>query len=576
MYIDKFHTDMDNNINRITNIHKFNVENILKNIKNIQDQKIHFYFKIHKYAQQVYMKDKNQTIDQLREKVISYFDLKDFNIDIYLIDKSYTIFDATYKKDIGFNLGMIEDAKLYLDNAKMDNKIHVASNISIDILDTNINVYSYSKIDDDLFFEMGFKSKLNLSKQIRSDLNRSIKDTHIKIDIFKINEDSNGLEYYSNILDVKSNTKIKQNYYNNLKRFDKSKSTDDLVINSFRLNSIIKQQSGKSIEVYAPIFKTDKSKIDFYDNIILKLTIDISEHIDDLNKTKIIFTVSIFILFLLLIVLYVVLKKQFYSPIISISKVFEDNVKITDKILLDKKDEFAILIKKYNQLYDSFQNEIEKNQLLLDENKQFIADMVHQIRTPLSVIMANASFIELKGGNNVLKYTDQINSSINMLTNSYEDLSYIISHDTLEYNPVKLDISEFVQNRVYFFHTIAKVNLKTLKSTIQQDIYFTINDTEFERLIDNNISNAIKYGEHNSIIEINLKKENQKIVLEFISSGKKINNPNRLFEKNYTESNSAKRSLGLGLFMVKNICTKYNITYKVHSSNNKNMFRYSF
>lgn len=239
----------------------------------------------------------------------------------------------------------------------------------------------------------------------------------------------------------------------------------------------------------------------------------------------------------------------------------------------------------------SLEQQSEENKRLLVENKQFIADMVHQIKTPLSVIISNTSLIEMKSNlefstctalierkSNLEFSTNiaQINSAINMLSNSYEDLSYIISNDTIEYKPIKINLSNFLDERINFFDIIAQANDKTLLPTIERDIWLTINDTELERIIDNNLSNAIKHSNEKSDIEIVLTKSGDEIYLQFISKGKEIRDVSMIFNKDYTENHSAKRSLGLGLNMVKTICKKNHIKYSAHSEENTNTFTYIF
>lgn len=230
----------------------------------------------------------------------------------------------------------------------------------------------------------------------------------------------------------------------------------------------------------------------------------------------------------------------------------------------------------YNLLYSKHQAQIEENKRLLEENKQFISDMVHQIRTPLSVIMTNSSLIEMKTKEQVSPYTTQINSAINMLSNSYEDLSYIISHDSMVYKPVKINLPSFLHERVDFFEVIAEANHKTISTDIANDIEIDMNDTELERLIDNNLSNAIKHSSDKSELKVILKQKDSEIILQFISKGKSIKEVSRIFDKNYTESHTAKRSLGLGLNMVKSICEKNSIFYDVHSEDGTNTFTYIF
>jgi PAS domain S-box-containing protein len=227
-------------------------------------------------------------------------------------------------------------------------------------------------------------------------------------------------------------------------------------------------------------------------------------------------------------------------------------------------------------LHIKLQDQIEHNKLLLDENKQFIADMVHQIRTPLSVIMTNTSLLEMNTESKVSSYITQIHSAINMLSNSYEDLSYIITNDTLEYKPIGINLTDFLNERVVFFDVIAHANDKTITTNIENDIEIYMNDTELERLIDNNLSNAIKHSYDKSEIQVVLEKNDSEIMLQFISKGENIKNVSKLFNRNYTESNDAKRSLGLGLHMVKTICEKNCTRYYVDSQDGTNTFTYIF
>ncbi len=254
---------------------------------------------------------------------------------------------------------------------------------------------------------------------------------------------------------------------------------------------------------------------------------------------------------------------------------------INDKVLggigiIDDKTKEHMHEEELKSLHLTLQDQVKKNQFLLEENKQFIADMVHQIRTPLSVIMTNASLIEMNSESKISSYITQINSAINMLSNSYEDLSYIISNDTLEYPPIEIHLTHFLKERIHFFEVIAKANDKIIHSTITDNIKIKMNDTELERLIDNNLSNAIKHSKERSPIEVVLKKTDTDIILQFISVGPKIYDTSKIFDKHYTEAYGAKRSLGLGLSMVKTICEKNSIDYSAHSENGINTFTYVF
>ena len=295
----------------------------------------------------------------------------------------------------------------------------------------------------------------------------------------------------------------------------------------------------------------------------------LEKDLESIKNRFLVFLVAILIMFI------------FYRSIIFyISKILGELVdKMKRNEPIEKKGffikEIDDLASNYNNYRERLNKEIKKNKELLIENKRFIVDTVHQLKTPLSIITLNSDFLKMNLKDEEAKeILDEIEAAIAMLTNSYEDLSYLASNKVVEYKPANIDISNILKSRIVFFTPLAKTRTKKLMYEIDENLYFNINKVEFERLVDNNISNAIEYSKK-ELIKIELKKEKEKIVLKFISYGEEIKNPEKIFEKNYREK-EYKRGLGIGLNIVKNICEKYSIKYNVFSKEGKNVFEYIF
>ncbi|HEY9129369.1 MAG TPA: HAMP domain-containing sensor histidine kinase [Sulfurovum sp.] len=569
--------DLEKEITQAINVNKVLLKSALQDTYNTFEQQKDLITHIHQTAINEFKKDKSISLIQLKNKIRSDLHLQYHDIDFYLINKDYVITDATFQKDIGLDFNKIPPGKRDLDKASKDNQIHIGKNVSIDYMDSTFKIYSVSKVDDDTYLEMALIDLIaynNLCDRI----NDITKHTQNKINLFRVNETTANEEYYEDILNTRFISNKKE-WNDALKKFPLESETDNHIILAKRQNTILKDNEGfkeKLVNIYIPLLGKENGPSLGYNDFVMKLTINISEYVTQWQENEKIFITVAFVLILLMSLLYFFIKYSFYVPVTTIIQKLENEEMINDPILINKKDEFGILTDKYNALYTKLQEQIENNKLLLNENKQFIADLVHQIRTPLSVIMTNSSLIEMKTDQQVSSYTQQINSAINMLSNSYEDLAYIITHDTIQYKPKEIDLTRFLHERIDFFEVIANANGKTISTDIADDLKIVMNDTELERIIDNNLSNAIKHSNDKSEIKIILEKINSDIILQFISSGENIKNVDRLFDKNYSEVNTAKRSLGLGLHMVKNICDKNKIFYSVRSEEHTNVFTYIF
>lgn len=200
---------------------------------------------------------------------------------------------------------------------------------------------------------------------------------------------------------------------------------------------------------------------------------------------------------------------------------------------------------------------------LLVNQDYMIKKLMHEIFTPLSVITLNVDTLRSK--TNDFNSLDKIQASVKVLSSVYEDIRYMINHEREEFPKNNIDLLAFLSSRIAYFDSIAKSKDIYLELIADENISLHFNETELQRLVDNNISNAIKYSNTESVITIVCKDSNKSVSLEFIDQGIGIKEdliPN-IF-KDYYKINQSK-GLGLGLATVKEICDKYTININVKS-----------
>ena len=117
----------------------------------------------------------------------------------------------------------------------------------------------------------------------------------------------------------------------------------------------------------------------------------------------------------------------------------------------------------------------------------------------------------------------------------------------------------------YFVEIASMKGIEIEQNLTDEDIAVLCDRTRLFRLIDNNISNAIKYSNENSKIILSVyKKDDKKAILSFRDFGIGIENPDMIFERYYREELS-KGGFGLGLNIVRNICKEEGIEVSIVS-----------
>ena len=231
------------------------------------------------------------------------------------------------------------------------------------------------------------------------------------------------------------------------------------------------------------------------------------------------------------------------------------------------------LVELNRSLEDRVQEKTEKLQKLVEAQDNFIKKSIHEINTPLSIILTNIDLLKMQGIAN--KNLVNIESASKLIHNLFNDLSYLVKKDRIEYAKAQINISQFLKNRISFFSELANVNDLQLVTNIEDGLFVYINETKLQRVIDNNLSNVIKYSYYDSAVFISLTTVGEDIVLKFKNSADTIKNIDKIYNEYYRED-EVKGGYGIGLTIVKDICDENGIIIDLKSQNNKTEFSYKF
>lgn len=115
-----------------------------------------------------------------------------------------------------------------------------------------------------------------------------------------------------------------------------------------------------------------------------------------------------------------------------------------------------------------------------------------------------------------------------------------------------------------------------MNKNIKENILINFNEIELYRIVDNNLSNAIKYSKNSSTINIILENKDNSINLIFKDEGVGIKDTTKIFQR-YYRGDRITGGFGIGLSIVKNICDKNKIRIEVSSKINEgSIFTYIF
>lgn len=257
------------------------------------------------------------------------------------------------------------------------------------------------------------------------------------------------------------------------------------------------------------------------------------------------------------------------NPIVYLSKVTERISKLNFKndVVYHKNDEIGELYFKIDEMADRMENvinlyrgEAEKNIIKKEELEEKIMSFMHEIKTPLSLIMGFAELLKDKYPDD--DDIDIIISEAKRLVRLSEE-TLLLSENSKNSNNIimqKFDVIPVIKLGLYIYQK--ELSGKKIIFNDNREI-FVIGDREkIEQVIFNLIKNGYHYAKTKIAITID-KISNDRVAISVSNDGKPVpeNEIHKIWNKFYTTSNNSQR--GLGLYIVSKILKAHNSKYGV-------------
>ncbi|WP_228146244.1 sensor histidine kinase [Poseidonibacter lekithochrous] len=194
---------------------------------------------------------------------------------------------------------------------------------------------------------------------------------------------------------------------------------------------------------------------------------------------------------------------------------------------------------------------------------RFIKDTTHELNTPISAIIANVEMIDKDSlDEKTARKVNRIDIGAKTISNIYEDLTFLTLNNKIISENKKLDLSSIVKQRVEYFESLATIKKINFILDVEDNITFICDTKKFSKLLDNLISNAIKYNKIGGTISVSLK--DKLMVVEDTGKGMSKENLDNLFER-YTRFDKSVGGFGIGLNIVSLIAKEYKLKIDVSS-----------
>ena len=211
-----------------------------------------------------------------------------------------------------------------------------------------------------------------------------------------------------------------------------------------------------------------------------------------------------------------------------------------------------------------------------EKQKQFITDAGHELKTPITIIRADADVIEEDLPES--EWLRDIRVQTDRLTTLTNDLIYLSKMEESGAKPLMTDfsLSDVVQETAQPFSAIAWTQSKTFSVDVQPLLSLHGDEKSIRKLVSILLDNAMKYSPEGGTISLSLKKSGRqnRLVVHNTAQNMEKGNADRLFDRFYrmdASRNSETGGFGLGLSIAKAVTEAHKGKIRAYSADGQSL-----
>lgn len=248
-----------------------------------------------------------------------------------------------------------------------------------------------------------------------------------------------------------------------------------------------------------------------------------------------------------------------------------------EKVMLFTEDkEIQHLLEQINRILEDRQNANATYRRSELNIKRMLSNISHDLKTPLTVIIGYLEMLLMQETpeKSMIKKVSHKANELKEQIDQFFTLAKLEAGDTM-LTMSKIDLNEFCREIIVDFYNILTEKEFNVNLQIPESPVFVYADREaLARILNNLISNAIRYGDAGHYLGLTLRREDNVVFVDVVDHGKGIASTEipRVFDRLYTLEDSRNREIqgnGLGLTIAKSLAEKINGTLTLKSIPNE-------